>query len=110
MIFAPIAAVAEDARLRPALRAGFRAARAPGPRHLLIVFGYLVIAFFMVFLVPGGPATPATPPVVTWSYVFFVGFLHQAILAAFVYRWFAVREFALSEGAIPRPARRSLFR
>lgn len=95
-VYTPIAVVAEGLGARAAARASIRAARIPGPRHMLIVFGYLAVTLFMSVSTPGSRVGQATPSFQVWALVLFVSFLHVAVLAAFVYRWLAIREPVLA--------------
>jgi hypothetical protein len=103
LVYTPVAVVADGLTVRAALRASIRAARIPGPRHMLIVFGYLAVTLFMSVSTPGSRVAQATPSFLVWALVLFVSFLHVAVLASFVYRWLAMREPVLAA----RPAGRA---
>ncbi|MGH2710004.1 MAG: hypothetical protein ACRDH9_02210 [Actinomycetota bacterium] len=92
LAFAPIVAAAEGAGPREALRRGFRAARLPGMRHLSLVLAYFLILFYSGAIAPFGILTPATPSIGAWAYSLGWTFVHVSVLAAFAYRWLAVRE------------------
>jgi hypothetical protein len=96
LVYTPVAVVADGLTVRAAVRASIRAARIPGPRHMLIVFGYLAVTLFMSVSTPGSRVAQATPSFMVWALVLFVSFLHVAVLASFVYRWLAIREPVLA--------------
>jgi hypothetical protein len=54
--------------------------------------------------VPQPAVSPATPTVATWAYTLGATFVHVVVMAAFVYRWLAVRD-VVPTGAPPRPER-----
>jgi hypothetical protein len=108
LVMVPIVAAAEDAPARVALRRGFRAARLPGMRHLSLVLTYYVVLFSLALLTPGALLAPATPTFTTWVFVLLAAFVQIGILAAFHYRWLAVRDEVLgAEPAETRTTRRS---
>lgn len=96
-VFAPVIAVAEQRSARSSVRLAFRAARIPGPRHLVFTIGYIAVSLFVSQVVPGSRASEATPSLQVWLYALFVNFVHVSVLAALVYRWLAVREFVLRQ-------------
>jgi hypothetical protein len=111
LVYTPVAVVADGLTVRAAVRASIRAARIPGPRHMLIVFGYLAVTLFMSVSTPGSRVAQATPSFMVWALVLFVSFLHVAVLGSFVYRWLALREPVLAErstGRAEAAERRSL--
>ena len=75
-----------------AIRRGFRAARLPGMRHLSMVLAYFLLLFYSGAVAPFGILTPATPSIGAWAYSLGWTFLHVSVLAAFAYRWLAVRD------------------
>jgi hypothetical protein len=102
--FAPIVAVAEKLRVRPALQIGVRAARLRGRRHLVMVLGYVVVDVFLLNPALSSPAAPVTPSIPVWIYGLFVSFLQLAVLGALVYRWLAVRGPVLEAVSLPGSA------
>jgi hypothetical protein len=109
-VFTPVIATLEGGRVRWIARASIRAARIPGPRHMLLAFAYLAVALFISTLTPGSRVAEATPSIIVWSYVLFMGLVHMATLGAFVYRWLIARDVILAELAeeagSPRPTER----
>ena len=92
LVYAPVVAVTEGLGLAATVRTAIRAARLPGPWHLLFVFGYLSLAIFLITASStSAAAATATPSLLVWAYAMFTTFLHLGVLAAFVYRWLAVR-------------------
>jgi hypothetical protein len=84
-----------------------RAARLPGSRHVVLTFGYVVVALMVQSTSATARISPATPSIITWVYVLLVNFLNLAVLAAFVYRWLMVRPgLALDRTAEPSTRRR----
>ncbi|HZA60198.1 MAG TPA: hypothetical protein VE754_00775 [Actinomycetota bacterium] len=81
------------------LRRSFRAARLPGPRHLLLVVAYFSFVFWSASIAPGGALAPATPSVAVWAFALLASFIHFGVLGALAYRWLAVRD------QVPRPER-----
>jgi hypothetical protein len=90
-IFAPIAVITDGFTVRAAFRASVRAARLPGSRHVVLTFGYVIVALVVQSTSATARISPATPPILTWAYVLLVNFLSLTVLAAFVYRWLMVR-------------------
>jgi hypothetical protein len=109
-ILAPVISVAEGLGVRPSVTLSARAARLPGPRHVLLTFGYISVAIFVSLAVPVSPVAVATPSIAVWIYVLFVGFLHVSVLGAFVYRWLAVRERLVKEPVVRGPEPRGSLR
>lgn len=105
LIFSPVVAVTEGLPLVASARLAARAARLPGPRHVLLSFGYVALTLFTAVFTPGSRVGEATPSILVWAYAMFVSFLHVGVLAAFTYRWLLVRDPVL-EGA--PPARRPM--
>jgi hypothetical protein len=104
-VFAPVVAVAEGVGLREAFRLSIRAARVPGPRHVVLTFSYVAFSLFLLSTAPVSPDLNATPSVVVWLYALFVAFLHVSVLAALTFRWLFVREHVLQEASAARSAR-----
>jgi len=94
--YAPVIAVVEEERTLRAAQLSIRAARVPGPQHLLFTTAYLALTLFVSVVVPGSRVAAATPSLAVWAYTLLVGFLHVSILAAFTYRWFLIRDHALA--------------
>jgi hypothetical protein len=94
--YAPVIAVVEEERTLRAAQLSIRAARVPGPQHLLFTTAYLALTLFLSVVVPGSRVAAATPSVAVWVYTLLVGFLHVSVLAAFTYRWFLIRDHALA--------------
>lgn len=92
LIFAPIVAAAEGEGPRQALRRGMRAARLPGSRHISLVLAYFLLLFYSGAVAPFGLLPPATPSFVVWIYGLVGAYIHISVLAAFAYRWLAVRD------------------
>jgi hypothetical protein len=92
LVFAPVVAAAEGDGPRESLRRGFRATRLPGTRHLTMVMAYFLVLIYSGAIAPFPPLTPATPTVGIWAYGLFFTFVHVSVLAAFAYRWLAVRD------------------
>lgn len=107
LVMIPVVAVGEDARAREAFRRAFRAARLPGTRHLALTLIYVLFLFGITSLTARAVLAPATPSFFTWLFVLLSGFLQAGVLAAFHYRWLAVRdEVPAPEQVDRRPARR----
>ncbi|HYT77791.1 MAG TPA: hypothetical protein VEQ37_00715 [Actinomycetota bacterium] len=94
--FAPVIVVAEQVGTVRAAQLSIRAARVPGPQHMLLITTYLALTLFIAIVTPGSRVAAATPSVPVWAFALFVGFLHVAVLGAFVYRWLLIREHALA--------------
>jgi hypothetical protein len=94
--YAPVIAVVEEERTLRAAQLSIRAARVPGPQHLLFTTAYLALTLFVSVVVPGSRVAAATPSLAVWAYTLLVGFLHVSVLAAFTYRWFLIRDHALA--------------
>ncbi|HXF57832.1 MAG TPA: hypothetical protein VNO34_09760 [Actinomycetota bacterium] len=105
--FSPVVAVSDGPSLRRVLRLALRAARQPGPGHLVLSLLYTSVAILLSLTAPGARASSATPSIPVWVHVLAVSFLHLSVLAALAYRWFAVRERVLQaeEGGQPLRAR-----
>ncbi|HEX2069017.1 MAG TPA: hypothetical protein VHH54_02300 [Actinomycetota bacterium] len=105
-VFAPVVAVADGVGLREEFRLSIRAARVPGPRHMVLTFSYVAFALFLLSTAPVSPDLNATPSILVWVYALFVAFLHVSVLAALTFRWLFVREHVLQEAsAAASPAR-----
>jgi hypothetical protein len=94
--YAQVIAVAEGVGAVRAAQLSIKAARVPGPQHMLLVTSYLAATLFVAVVTPGSRVAAATPSVAVWAFALIVGFLHVAVLAAFMYRWFLIREHALA--------------
>lgn len=97
--YAPVIAVAEGVGTVRAAQLAIKAARVPGPQHMLLVTTYLALTLFIAVVTPGSRVAAATPSVAVWAFALFVGFLHVAVLGALVYRWLLIREHALTAAA-----------
>ncbi len=97
LVFAPVIAVTEGVGLRESFRLSVRAARIPGPRHMVLTFSYVAFSLFILATAPVSPVFEATPSIVVWLYALFVAFLHVSVLAALTFRWLFVREHVLQE-------------
>jgi hypothetical protein len=115
LVYAPVTMVLEGIGVRPAIRLSARAARVPGPRHMLLTFGYLALTLVLSSFAPASRMSQATPTIMVWAYGLLVSFLHVAILATFAHRWLLIRRHMDVEQIIegkdralrsPRPARR----
>lgn len=93
--FAPVVAVSDGPSLRRVLGLALRAARQPGPRHLVLSLLYTSVAILLSLAAPGARASSATPSVAVWAHVLAVSFLHLSVLAALAYRWLVVRGLIL---------------
>jgi hypothetical protein len=94
--YAPVIAVAEGVGTVRAAQLSIKAARVPGPQHMLLITTYLAVTLFVAVVTPSSRVAAATPSVAVWAFALFVGFLHVAMLGAFMYRWFLIREHALA--------------
>jgi hypothetical protein len=102
LVFTPIVVVTEGTGLRDSVRLAFRAARARGPQHTLLVFLYVSVSIMLLIYGFGAIASPATPSIPTWLYGLGFAALHVAVLATFVDRWLSLRDQVL---ASPVPGR-----
>jgi hypothetical protein len=91
LIFAPVAVIHDGLGVRDAVRASVRGARLPGSRHVVLTFGYVILALLVQSTSATTRVSPATPSILTWAYVLLVNFLNLTVLAAFVYRWLMIR-------------------
>jgi hypothetical protein len=105
LVFAPVIAVTEHTGLRESMRLAFRAARARGSQHTLLVFLYVSAAIMLLLYGFGGIAKPATPSVPTWLYGLGFSALHVAVLATFSDRWLSLRDQVMA--AATRPPERT---
>jgi hypothetical protein len=105
-VFAPIVAVAEEVGLGPAVRISIKAARLPGPRHMLATVAYIGMTLSVSLFAPTSRVAAATPAITTWLFVLFVTFLHVTALATFVYRWLVVRDRVLGGPAVQADGQR----
>ena len=109
-LYTPVIIAVEGVGVRDGARLSFRAARFPGPRHMVATFSYLVVALFISVFIPPSRVAAATPDLVTWLFVLFMSFVHISALATFTYRWLLIRDQVLAaarEGPARRPARAS---
>ncbi len=96
--FVPAAAVTEGRSLSETLRRGWRAATMPGSRHVLMSMLYIFLSLpLLVAFTPGGSRLTVNPGLATWVYALVASFVHVVFLAAFVFRWMAVREIVPEE-------------
>jgi hypothetical protein len=109
LVFAPVVAVTEQTGLRESMRLAFRAARARGSQHTLLVFLYVSAAIMLLLYGFGGIVSAATPSIPTWLYGLGFSALHVAVLATFVDRWLSLRDQVM-EAAARRPPARSAAR
>jgi hypothetical protein len=100
--YAPVIAVAEGVGTVRAAQLSIKAARVPGPQHMLLITSYLALTLFVAVVTPGSRVAAATPSVAVWAFALFVGFLHVGVLGALVYRWLLIRDHALTAAAEPR--------
>ena len=103
--FAPVIAVSEGVGLREAFRLSVRAARVPGPRHMVLTFSYVAFSLAILISAPVSRVADATPSILIWLYALFVAFLHASVLAALAFRWLFVREVVLRQAAQGMPVR-----
>ena len=93
--YASVIAVAEEQGTIPAVQLSLKAARVPGPQHVMFTTSYLALTLFVSVVTPGSRVAAATPSLAVWAFALFVGFLHVSVLAAFTYRWLLIREYVL---------------
>jgi hypothetical protein len=105
--FAQVIAVAEGVGAVRAAQLSIKAARVPGPQHMLLVTAYLAGTLFVAVVAPVSRVAAATPSVAVWAFALIVGFLHVSVLAAFMYRWFLIREHALAPAEGTRTRQRA---
>ena len=89
---APAIASAERIPAAEVLRRSVRAARLPGPRHLLLVVAYFSFVFWAATITPAGPNPPITPSPAVWAFALVGSFVHVGVLGTFLFRWLAVRD------------------
>jgi hypothetical protein len=99
LVYVPIIAVIEQKRPGDALSLSLRMVRQSTRQNLFFSSGYVLITLF--FLVLQAPFASASPSIQVWAFVLLASFVHVAVLAALVLRWFAVRDQVL-EGWTPR--------
>lgn len=103
-IHAPIVAVVEPLSAVESVRKGMRAALMPGSRHLLLSIGYFFLALpILPALTPEGPQLGVNPSLAAWAYAFLASWIHVGFLAAFAYRYIAVKDVVPE--AVPRAPR-----
>jgi hypothetical protein len=108
--FVPPAAVRGNLPPMEAFRRSSRAARLPGPRHMVLAVLYFFVVLLLVAFVPGGSIITANPPLAEWAWDLGGTVVQLLFLAAFCERWLAV-EALVPTGPPPRreprtPARR----
>jgi hypothetical protein len=104
LTYAPIVAVVEGAGLRDTFQLALRASRMTSRQHLLLCFMY-VSATVVLFVLSSGTLFPhATPSIPVWTYALFMNFLHVCVLAAFTFRWLAIRDEVWA-GAVAEPSK-----
>lgn len=104
-VHGPIAAVVEPLPAFEAVRKGMRAATMPGSRHLLLTVLYFFFALPIVpALAPQGPELGVNPSLAAWLYALVATWLHVGFLAAFAYRYAAIRD-VVPPPAPPKPRR-----
>jgi len=89
---APAIAAAEPDPAAEILRRSVRAARLPGPRHLLLVVAYFSFVFWAATITPAGPNAPITPSPAVWGFALVGSLVHIGALGTFLFRWLAVRD------------------
>jgi hypothetical protein len=89
---APAIAATEPDAPGEVLRRSVRAARLPGPRHLLLVVAYFSFVFWTASITPAGQVPPATPSAAVWAIALIASFVHVGVLGTFLFRWLAVRD------------------
>jgi hypothetical protein len=94
--YAPVIAVAEGVGTVRAAQLSIRAARVPGPQHMLLITAYLALTLFVAVVTPGSRVAAATPSVGVWAFALAVGFFHVAMLATLTHRWLLIREHAIA--------------
>lgn len=105
--YAPVIAVAEGVGTVKAAQLSIKAARVPGPQHMLLITTYLALTLFVAVVTPGSRVAAATPSVTVWAFALFVGFLHVSVLGAFMYRWLLIRDHALAAASEARGTQRT---
>lgn len=110
MPFAPAAAVRGNLPPMEAFRRSARAARLPGPRHMVLAVIYFFVVLLLVAFVPGGAIITANPPLAEWAWDLGGTVVQLVFLAAFCERWLGVED-VVPTGPPPRrqprtPARR----
>ena len=104
-VHGPIVAVVEPLPAFEAVRKGMRAATMPGSRHLLLSVLYFFFALPIVpALAPQGPELGVNPSLAAWLYALVATWLHVGFLAAFAYRYAAIRD-VVPPPAPPKPRR-----
>jgi hypothetical protein len=102
--FAGPAAVRGPRPPREAMRLSARAARLPGPRHVIFVILYFFVAVMLVTLLPGHSIVTANPSLAEWAWTLGGTFVQMVFLAAVCERWLAVED-QVPAGPAPRRAR-----
>jgi hypothetical protein len=98
LAFAPIVAVREERPGREVVRRSIRAALLPGPRHLILILVYFLVAVSgLLRISPGGPVFTANPDFVHWIVVLSGTVVHVTFLAALAYRWMVVEPLVSDE-------------
>jgi hypothetical protein len=92
LTYAPIVAVVEGSGLRDTFQLALRASRLTSRQHLLLCFMYVSLTVVLFVLSSGTLFPHATPSVPVWTYALFMNFLHVCVLAAFTFRWLAIRD------------------
>ncbi|HEX8100091.1 MAG TPA: hypothetical protein VF660_07815 [Actinomycetota bacterium] len=95
--FAPVIAVTEGVAVREAFRLSVRAARIPGPRHMVLASSYIAFSLFVLAGTPASRVAAATPSILLWLYALLVAFVHVSVLGALTFRWLVVRESVLEQ-------------
>lgn len=98
VVLVPVIAATEGGLTGDVLRRSVRAARLPGPRHLLFVVAYFAFVFWAATITPTEAIAPATPSILVWALTLLATFIHTAALGALAYRWLAVRELVAALG------------
>jgi hypothetical protein len=99
--FAPAAAVRGNLPPMEAFRRSTRAARLPGPRHMVLAVLYFFVVLLLVAFVPGGSIITANPPLSEWAWDLGGTVVQILFLAAFCERWLAVEDI-VPTGPAPR--------
>jgi hypothetical protein len=102
--FTAVAAVRGPIAAREAMRRSARAARLPGPRHIVAVILYFFISILLVTLIPGRSVVTANPPLAEWAWILGGTVVHLVFLGLFCERWLAVED-QVPTGPAPRAPR-----
>jgi hypothetical protein len=104
LVLVPLVAATERGPTAQTIRQSFRAARLPGPRHLLFVVAYFAFVFWAATITPTEALAPATPSALVWAFTLLATFIHASALGALAFRWLAVRPLVVTEESSTSPA------